>query len=129
MGVLFKLTVKKKEAPKKQKPPKRLPLPPPTTLKMKKEEVFDPKNNTIERLNEMYGEIFPPNTPVTWRVNLANKKLVVRQIALKMGPKSKDTGREESVLIRYEREEDGQFYETWVSTRNVKERVIDNAEA
>merc|ERR1712217_996563 len=96
----------------------------------KKETPVDPKINTVERLNEMYGEIFQPNTPVTWRVNLANKKLVVRHgIALKMGPKSKDTGREESVLIRYERQEDGQVYETWVSTRNVKERSIDIAEA
>ena len=90
----------------------------------------DPKENTIERLDEMYGEFFPPNTPVTWRVNVANTKLVVRHgIALKMGPKNKDTGREDSVLIRYEREEDGQFYETWVSTRNVKERTTDMSEA
>lgn len=89
---------------------------------------MDPRDNTIERLNAMFGEHFQPNTPVTWRVNIANKKLVTRHgVVIKMGPKSKE-GREESVLIKYERD-DGEFYETWVSTRNVKERVIDSAEA
>merc|ERR1739845_230327 len=82
----------------------------------------DPRDNTIERLDEMYGELFKPNTPVTWRVNSANRACVIRHgITIKMGPKN-HAGREESVLIKYERE--GETFETWVSTRNVREREI-----
>merc|ERR1711941_229568 len=87
------------------------------------EPIIDPREDTIERLDFMFGELFKPNTPVTWRVNSANRACVVRHgITIKMGPKNRETGREDSVLIKYERE--GETLETWVSTKNVSEREI-----